>query len=178
MTQAKPHRKSRLMLFTGKGKGKTTAALGSILRASGHGMPVAMIQFIKGGWSTGERKFLPSLKNLDYFVMGEGFTWESDDIDRDRKAAWQAWQKACELMQSGQYQLVVLDELSYVAHYGWLPAEEILTGLESRHPRTHVIATGRHMPSLWQESADLVSDIVAVKHPFANGEKAMVGLEF
>jgi len=167
------------IIFTGKGKGKTTAALGTVIRSLGYQKKTSVIQFIKGKWNTGERQFLSRhLTQVDYHVMGAGFTWESDDPARDRTAAYQAWDTAAAKMTSGEYDLVVLDELTYVTHYGWLDEEEILEGLNRRHPDCHVLVTGRHAPASWVEQADLVSRIEVVKHPFEKGFKAVKGIDY
>lgn len=173
------HLDSLFMVNTGNGKGKTTAGIGSVIRALGHGHSVCMIQFIKGKWQTGERKFIESLSDrVDYHIMGHGFTWDSDDPSRDRRAGIKAWELAVEKMKSGDFDLIVLDELTYLVHYGWLDEDDALKEIQSRHNKTSVLATGRHAPDIWLNHADLVSEVQAVKHPYSSGYKAKQGIDF
>lgn len=167
-----------LLVYTGHGKGKTTAALGLVFRALGRKLPVAVVQFIKGKWKTGERLFAETLPGLTFLVMGKGFTWESDDLSRDKTAAVEAWTKAAELISSGDYSIVVLDELTYVINYGFVGIDEILSVLRSRPAHVSVCVTGRSAPEALIEAADLVTEMKVVKHPFEKGRKAVVGLDY
>ena len=171
-------RRGLLMVYTGHGKGKTTAALGMVFRALGRGLSVTVVQFIKGKWKTGERLFAATLPELRFFVMGLGFTWDSDDLSKDRQAARDAWDKAREEIASGERDLVVLDELTYTLHYGFLALDEILTVLRERPPHVHVVVTGRNAPEGLMALADLVTEMTAVKHPHQAGIKAQPGVDF
>jgi cob(I)alamin adenosyltransferase len=139
---------------------------------------VAVVQFIKGKWKTGERTFAASLPQLTFLVMGEGFTWESDDLSRDKRAAQEAWNKSRELIASGEYQLVVLDELTYAIHYGFIELQDVLTALESRPAGVNVAVTGRNAPEALCAAADLVTEMKSLKHPFEQGHKARVGIDY
>jgi cob(I)alamin adenosyltransferase len=167
-----------LCVYTGNGKGKTTAALGVAFRALGRGLRVGVVQFIKGKWKTGERAFAETLPQLTFHVMGLGFTWESEDLSRDRRAAEAAWGKARELIAGGEHAIVVLDELTYVINYGFVPVEEVLSVVAARPPHVHVIVTGRNAPDALIAAADLVTDMQAVKHPFQQGMRAQPGLDY
>lgn len=167
-----------LVVYTGQGKGKTTAALGVAFRALGRNMKVAVVQFIKGKWKTGERVFAESLPQLTFLVMGLGFTWDSDDLSRDKEAAVQAWQRSKELIASGEQAIVILDELTYVINYGFVPLDEVLAAVRDRPPHVHVIITGRNAPDDLLAAADMVTEMKAVKHPFATGMRAQPGLDF
>src|SRR5438552_18746863 len=118
-----------LLVYTGNGKGKTTAALGLVFRALGRKLPVAVVQFIKGKWKTGERLFAETLPGLTFLVMGQGFTWESDDLSKDKRAAEEAWRRSKELLVGGAHAVVVLDEITYAVHYGWIALDELLAAL-------------------------------------------------
>jgi cob(I)alamin adenosyltransferase len=167
-----------LVVYTGHGKGKTTAALGMVFRALGRGLRVTVVQFIKGKWKTGERVFAESLPQLRFLVMGLGFTWESDDISRDKAAARAAWTEAQKEILSGERELVVLDELTYAFHYGFLELAEVLETLRSRPAGVNVVVTGRDAPEALVELADLVTEMKLVKHPFQRGEKARLGVDY
>jgi cob(I)alamin adenosyltransferase len=167
-----------LLVYTGQGKGKTTAALGLAFRALGRNLRVAMVQFIKGKWKTGERLFAETIPNLTFLVMGRGFTWESDDLSRDRAAAQAAWQQAAALIAAGEHPVVILDELTYVLNYGFVPVAEVLEALRARPAHVHVVVTGRNAPEALVELADLVTDMHNVKHPFDKGRKALIGVDF
>lgn len=171
--------KGLLMVNTGNGKGKSTAAFGLILRAAGHGMRVGVVQFVKGAWSTGETVALERFEDLvDFHTMGEGFTWETQDRERDIAAARRAWDKAQELMADPGYRLIVLDELNIVLRMGYIPVEEVLAVLTARRPDLHVLVTGRTAKPELIEAADLVTEMTLVKHPFQAGVKAQPGIEF
>jgi cob(I)alamin adenosyltransferase len=167
-----------VIVYTGQGKGKTTAALGLVFRALGRGLAVAVVQFIKGKWKTGERLFAETLPNLTFLVMGRGFTWDSDDLSRDRAAAEAAWAESARLIAAGQHPVVVLDELTYVLNYGFVPIEAVLTALRERPPHVHVVITGRNAPAALLDAAQLVTDMQKVKHPFDGGRKAQPGVDF
>lgn len=167
-----------LVVYTGHGKGKTTAALGMVFRALGRSLRVTVVQFIKGKWKTGERSFAESLPALRFLVMGLGFTWESDDISRDKAAARAAWAEAQKEISSGERDLVVLDELTYAFNYGFIDLSEVLETLRSRPAGVHVVITGRDAPEALLELADTVTEMTLVKHPFQRGEKAQIGVDF
>lgn len=169
---------SLLVVYTGNGKGKTTAALGMVFRALGRGMRVTVVQFIKGKWKTGERLFGERLPELRFHVMGLGFTWESDDLAKDKAAARAAWETARAEIESGERDLVVLDELTYTFHYDFLPLDEVLAVLRARPENVHVVVTGRNAPEALTEAADLVTEMTLVKHPFQAGHKAQIGVDF
>jgi cob(I)alamin adenosyltransferase len=167
-----------LVVYTGHGKGKTTAALGMVFRALGRGLRVAVVQFIKGKWKTGERLFAERLPGLAFHVMGLGFTWESDDLAKDKAAARAAWDTARAEIASGERDLVVLDELTYTFHYDFLSVEEVLEALAARPAHVHVVITGRNAPEPLVQAADLVTEMKLVKHPFEAGVKAQIGVDF
>lgn len=170
-----------LMVFTGNGKGKTSAAMGAALRAVGQGLKVLMIQFLKGSWHYGELDAVRMLgEAFQIRPMGRGFVKvgaEKPDPE-DVRAARQAWQTALAEMQSGHYDMIILDEINYAMHYGLLPVEEVLAGLASRPERLHVICTGRNAPAGLIEAADLVSEMREIKHPFHRGILAQRGIEY
>ncbi len=167
------------IVFTGEGKGKTTAALGMAMRAAGHGLKVCFIQFIKGGWHYGELDAVKRFEGLiDLHVMGRGFTWKSDNLAEDTRLAQEAWKMACAAINSGHYQMVVLDEFTYLLHYGMLEAGPCLDFLAQRNPQLHVVITGRHAPIQMIEAADLVTEMRMIKHPLKSGIKAQKGIEF
>ncbi|HET9959791.1 MAG TPA: cob(I)yrinic acid a,c-diamide adenosyltransferase [Polyangiaceae bacterium] len=167
-----------LMVYTGDGKGKTTAALGMVFRALGRGLNVSVIQFIKGKWKTGERLFAETQPGLRFYVMGRGFTWESEDLSLDKAAAEAAFAAAREEMLSGERDLVILDELTYAFHYDFLDLESVLETLRARPPHVHVVVTGRNAPRALLDLADLVTEMKMVKHPFQAGLKAQSGVDF
>jgi cob(I)alamin adenosyltransferase len=171
-------RKGLLLVYTGHGKGKTTAALGIVFRALGRGLKVAVVQFIKGKWKTGERTYAESLPELTFLVMGRGFTWESDDLSRDKEAAQKAWQEATLLIQGGEHAIVVLDELTYVVNYDFVSLADVMAVLRDRPPHVHVVVTGRNAPDELIEMADLVTEMKPVKHPFERGIAAQPGIDF
>ncbi|MEO0637960.1 MAG: cob(I)yrinic acid a,c-diamide adenosyltransferase [Pseudomonadota bacterium] len=171
--------KGLLMVHTGKGKGKSTAAFGMVFRALGNGMKVAVVQFVKGKWGTGERVILEKLGDqVSMATMGEGFTWETQDRARDIDAARQAWEKAKVFILDGEHDMVLMDELNIVLRYGYLPVEEVLEVLAQRPEMKHVIITGRNAKEELIEAADLVTEMEMVKHPFRGGVKAQKGVEF
>jgi len=177
--QAPRVKRGLVLVNTGDGKGKTTAALGVAVRALGTGWKVAFLQFIKGPWKSGEENVVPLFGDRWLFrKLGKGFTWEHESLDEDIKLAKEAWAEALEVLHSGEYELVVLDELNYVLSYGFLAAEEVIAGLRGRPGHVHVICTGRDAPQPLVEFADLVTEMRKVKHPFDQGMLAQRGLDF
>jgi cob(I)alamin adenosyltransferase len=171
--------KGLLIVNTGPGKGKSTAAFGLILRALGHDWKVGVVQFIKGAWATGERKALERFPDLiSWHTMGEGFTWETQDRARDVAAARAAWEKAKALMAEPEIRLLVLDELNIALRYDYLPLDEVVATLAARREGLHVVVTGRNAKPELIAAADLVTEMTLVKHHFAAGVKAQAGIEF
>ncbi len=172
--------KGLVLVFTGDGKGKTTAALGLVLRTLGHGERVAVVQFIKGGWQPGEARALQIFgEALHWHALGEGFTWETQDRTRDRQLAQEAWATACSYLQDPERRLVVLDEVNVALRLGYLEIEQVLEGLALRPPLTHVALTGRGAPPPLLERADLVTEMRLLRHPFREqGVRAQAGIEF
>jgi cob(I)alamin adenosyltransferase len=172
--------KGLVIVHTGKGKGKSTAAFGLVFRMLGHGGKVAIVQFVKGKWQTGERVALEKFGDLvSINTMGEGFTWETQDRQRDLAAARAAWERAKALITAGEHRLVLLDELNIVLRYDYLPIEEIVAFLRDEKPAdVHVVVTGRNARDELIEIADLVTEMEMVKHPFRSGVKAQLGIEF
>ncbi len=171
--------KGLLIVHTGKGKGKSTAAFGMVFRALGHGFRVGVVQFVKGVWQTGERVILDRFPDqVTMKAMGEGFTWETQDRSRDVAAARKAWEEAKAMIADPSYRMVLLDELNIVLRYDYLPLDEVVETLASRPPDTHVIVTGRNAKDEIIEIADLVTEMEFVKHPFRSGVKAQAGIEF
>jgi cob(I)alamin adenosyltransferase len=167
-----------IIVYTGNGKGKTTAALGLTMRALGRELAVAVVQFIKGKWKTGEREFCEKLPGLTFLVMGRGFTWESDDLSRDKEAAAQAWRTAAQLISDGKHAVVVLDELTYVINYNFVALADVLQVLRSRPAHVSVVITGRNAPDELCALADLVTEMKSLKHPFEQGKKAQPGIDY
>ena len=172
--------KGLVLVFTGEGKGKTTAALGLVLRTLGHGEQVAVVQFIKGGWQPGEARALELFGDaLHWHALGEGFTWETQDRERDRALVQQAWERSCSYLADGGRKLVVLDEVNVALKLGYLATDQVLEGLALRPPLTHVALTGRGAPPALLERADLVTEMKLLRHPFREqGVKAQPGIEF
>ncbi len=171
--------KGLVIVHTGKGKGKSTAAMGLAVRAIGNGMKVGMVQFVKGKWETGERRVLEHFPDLCVMkAMGEGFSWESQDRERDIAAARQAWDTAKEMINDPSYKMVILDELNIVLRYENLPLDEVIETLKNKPEMLHVAVTGRNAKDELIEIADLVTDMTQIKHPFRAGVKAQVGIEF
>lgn len=166
-----------LLVLTGAGKGKSSSAFGMVARALGHGMQVAVVQFIKGSYRTGEEAFFRRIPQLSYHVMGEGFTWETQDHERDTRAAAAAWQLARRFLTDAAFELVVLDELTLALRYKYLPLAEVLDALRARPARQHVIVTGRGAPPDLIELADTVTEMRVIKHAFAAGIRAQKGIE-
>ncbi|WP_279479204.1 cob(I)yrinic acid a,c-diamide adenosyltransferase [Aureimonas sp. SK2] len=176
----KTQEKGLVIVHTGKGKGKSTAAFGLVFRALGNGMKVGIVQFVKGKWETGERQALERFPGeVTITAMGDGFTWETQDRQRDIAAARQAWERAKALIADEEHQMVVLDELNIVLRYEYIPVEEVVTFLRDHKPAMkHVVITGRNARDELIEFADLVTEMEMVKHPFRSGIKAQRGIEF
>ena len=174
-------KKGLIIVFTGDGKGKTTASLGMALRTIGHGYKVAIIQFIKGGWTTGEEKALKNLSpNISWHSLGEGFTWETQDRIRDEKLVKEAWQLAQKYINDETHKLIILDEINIATKLGYLTPQEIITFLKNlKNRKTHIVLTGRGASKLIINYADLVTEMKLIKHPFKEqGIKAQKGIEF
>jgi cob(I)alamin adenosyltransferase len=171
--------KGLLMVHTGTGKGKSTAAFGLALRMLGRGHRVGVVQFIKGAWHTAERDALAMFgEQVSWHTMGEGFTWETQDLARDIAAARRAWDKSLELMADPSFGLVILDELNIALRYEYLDLGNVVAALRDRRPGLHVVVTGRNAKLELIEAADLVTEMTLVKHHFAAGVKAQPGIEF
>ena len=171
--------KGLLIVHTGKGKGKSTAAFGLASRAIGNGMKVGIVQFVKGKWETGERVVLEKFPEFcTISVMGEGFTWDTQDRQRDITAAESAWMKAQELIKDTSYNMIILDEINIVLRYDYLPIRSVIETLSTRRKELHIVATGRNAKPELMEIADLVTEMSEVKHPFRQGIKAQKGIEF
>ncbi len=181
MMETKTEEKGLIMVHTGTGKGKSSAGFGMIMRCIAHGMPCAVVQFIKGNWSTGEREFLRErfASECQFVVSGEGFTWEVQDRERDIAAARAGWEKAKELIRDEAVQFVLLDEINIALRYDYLDVDEVVDFLLHEKPfMTHVCLTGRNAKPELIEAADLVTEMTLVKHPFRDGVKAQKGVEF
>ncbi|MBU1176023.1 MAG: cob(I)yrinic acid a,c-diamide adenosyltransferase [Alphaproteobacteria bacterium] len=176
----KTEEKGLIIVHTGKGKGKSTAAFGMVFRALGHGFKIGIVQFVKGKWGTGERTVLEKFPaQVTIKAMGEGFTWETADRQRDIAAARGAWEMAKELIRDESYKMVLLDDLNIVLRYDYLDIAEVVEFLKSKKPRmTHVIVTGRNAKDELIEIADLVTEMTMIKHSFRDGVKAQAGVEF
>ncbi len=172
--------KGLIIVNTGNGKGKTTAALGMVMRSLGHGYRVAIIQYIKGAWEPAEKAVLSKFSDqLEFHAMGEGFTWDTQDRDRDIQMAKLAWEKSLSYILDASYRLILLDEINVALKLGYLDPAEILAGLEQKPANTHVILTGRGVPAAIIDRADLVTEMNPIKHPFREqGVKAQPGIEF
>ncbi|MDA8269434.1 MAG: cob(I)yrinic acid a,c-diamide adenosyltransferase [Actinomycetota bacterium] len=169
---------SIVLVNTGQGKGKSSAAFGVMARGWARGWNVGVVQFVKGGkWRTGERKLADHL-GIEWHTLGDGFTWESTDLDETAAKGRHAWEVARQKLASGDYQLLILDELTYAASYGWVPVEEIVAGLRDRDPRTNVVVTGRNAPEEIVALADTVTEMRKVKHAYEQGIRAIKGIEY
>ena len=176
----KTQEKGLVIVNTGKGKGKSSAAFGMIFRCIAHQMPCAVVQFIKGGMDTGERNLITAHFGdlCQFYTMGEGFTWETQDKERDIAAAMAAWEKAKALILDEANKMVLLDEINIALRYGYIPLDEVISFLQTQKPEmTHVVLTGRNAADDLIEIADLVTDMSLVKHPFRSGIKAQIGVE-
>ena len=178
-SEAKDPGRGLILVHTGDGKGKSSSAFGVIARALGWGHNVGVVQFIKGKWITGERQFFDKFPDqITWKTMGEGFTWDTQDRDRDVAAAEAAFGMACEMMASGDYQLIVLDEINIALRYDYLKIDAVIEGLKARSDKTSVILTGRDAKPELMEYADLVSEMREIKHPYKAGIKAQRGVDF
>ena len=166
-----------VLVNTGNGKGKSTAAFGVAFRALGQGLKVSVIQFIKGKWKTGEMEAAQRL-GLEFMPMGKGFTWESKNLEEDKALMREAWTVASEKILSGQYDLIILDEINYVLGYGYVPVDDVVRVLQSRPSHVHVVLTGRNAPDEITSIADCVTEMRDVKHPYRNGIPAQKGIDF
>jgi len=175
----KTQEKGLLIVHTGKGKGKTTAALGMVVRAIGHGKKVGVVQFVKGAMTTGEKAVFDAFPdNVTFKPMGEGFTWNTQDKTRDIALAREAWDEVKRMIADPAYDMVLADELNIVLRYDYLPVEEVLEAVTARGEMKHVLITGRNAPDALIEVADLVTEMTLIKHPFRSGVKAQAGIEF
>jgi len=173
------HPKGLVLLFTGNGKGKTTSALGLAFRALGHGFPVCMIQFIKGSWRYGELEAAKRFDDLmDFHVMGRGFTWKSDNLNKDTALAREAWRFAEKTISEGRHRLVILDELTYLVSYEMIEEQDIIDTLAARPADMHIVITGRGASEKLMDAADLVTEMREIKHPYGSGVPAQKGIEF
>ncbi|TXF12306.1 cob(I)yrinic acid a,c-diamide adenosyltransferase [Pelomicrobium methylotrophicum] len=166
-----------IVVATGNGKGKSSSGFGMVARALGHGMRVGIVQFVKGRIATGEEAFFRRFPEVDYHVMGEGYTWETQDRERDTRAARAAWEKARAMLEDASYQLVLLDELNIVLKHGYLSVEEVIAALKARPPLQHVVITGRAAKPALIAVADTVTEMRSVKHAFEAGVRAQKGIE-
>jgi cob(I)alamin adenosyltransferase len=179
MMATKTIEKGLLIVHTGKGKGKSSAAFGMVMRCIGHGFRVGIVQFVKGRWETGERKVLERFPDqVTIRAMGEGFTWETQDRARDIRAARAAWDEAKRMIADPAYKMILLDELNIVLRYDYLPLDEVLAVLKAKPKDLHLVVTGRNAKPELIEMADLVTEMTMVKHPFREGVKAQAGIEF
>lgn len=172
------HVDSRILVNTGDGKGKSSAAFGVMVRGWARGWRVGVVQFMKGGkWQSGESKLAEHL-GIDWWTLGDGFTWESDDLDESAAKNVHAWSVAREKLASGEYDLLVLDELTYVVNYGWVPVEEVVAGIEARWAKTNVVVTGRDAPPELVDLADTVTEMTVVKHAYQRSIPGRKGIEY
>jgi len=171
--------KGLVLVHTGNGKGKSSSAFGVVARALGWGNRAGVVQFIKGKWVTGERQFFDKFPDqVHWFTMGDGFTWNTQDLENDTAAAVAAFNKAQEMMRSGEYDLIVLDEINIALRYDYLNIKDVVAGVDARHERTSVILTGRDAKPELMDYADLVSEMQEIKHPFQNGINAQQGIDY
>lgn len=179
--ETKTEERGLLIVHTGKGKGKSTAAFGMVFRSIAHGIPCAVVQFIKSGMDTGERRLITEhfSDRCQFYAMGEGFTWETQDRERDVQHAMAAWEKAKALVLDPAIRLVLLDEMNIALRYDYIPLDDVLNFLQTEKPAdTHVIITGRNASDALLEIADLATEMTLLKHPFRSGIKAQAGIEF
>ena len=169
---------SLLLVNTGNGKGKSTAAFGTMIRAVARGWPVGVVQFLKSGkWNTGEEKVAREL-GVDWHAIGEGFTWDSEDLSRDEAVARAAWRHASGMLAGGTHRLVVLDEITYPMNWGWFDTEEVVAAIRDRSPKVNVICTGRDAPEALLEIADTATEMNVLKHAYQSGIRAMKGIDY
>ena len=175
----KTQEKGLLIVHTGKGKGKTTAALGMVVRMIGHGRKVGVVQFVKGAMTTGEKAVFDAFpEQIEFKPMGEGFTWNTQDRSRDIALAREAWDEVKRMVADPDYAMVLADELNIVLRYDYLPLDEVLAVLTGKDAMKHVVVTGRNAPEALIEAADLVTEMTMIKHPFRSGVKAQAGIEY
>lgn len=179
---AKPERRrvgSVIVVNTGDGKGKSTSAFGVVLRAVARDWPVAVVQFLKSGkWRVGEEQVCRDRLGVDWWAIGEGFTWESDDLSEDEAVAREAWRQSAALIAAGEHRLIVLDEITYPMNWGWISTDEVVAALAGRPEQVNVVCTGRNAPDALIEVADTVSEVRKVKHAYDTGVHAMKGIDF
>ncbi|HUG74371.1 MAG TPA: cob(I)yrinic acid a,c-diamide adenosyltransferase [Acidimicrobiia bacterium] len=169
---------SLVLVNTGHGKGKSTAAFGVVMRSVARGWPVAVVQFLKSGnWNVGEEKVARQL-GVAWWAIGEGFTWDSHDLTKDQAVAAEAWRKAAELLAAGTYRLVVLDEITYPMNWGWIDAAAVTKAITSRSPKVNVVATGRDAPAALVSVADTATEMRSLKHAYQSGIRAMKGIDY
>ena len=169
---------SLVLVNTGDGKGKSTAAFGTMIRSVARGWPVAVVQFLKSGtWNTGEEKVARDL-GVEWFAIGEGFTWDSEDLSRDEAVAREAWRQAAALLASGEHRLVVLDEVTYPMIWGWLDTDEVVAAIRDRSPKVNVVCTGRDAPATLLDIADTATEMRVLKHAYDSGIRAMKGIDY
>ncbi|WP_417819485.1 cob(I)yrinic acid a,c-diamide adenosyltransferase [Terasakiella sp.] len=179
MMEKKIDEKGLVIVHTGKGKGKSSSAFGMALRCVGHGFKVGVIQFIKGAWDTAERRVFEGFPDqVTFRAMGEGFTWETQDKERDIAAAQKAWAAAKEMIMSGDYRMVILDEINVAIRYEYVSEDDVLDCLANRPDMVHVVLTGRHASDTLLDAAELATEMTLLKHPFRSGIKAQPGVEF
>ncbi|MEH6737054.1 MAG: cob(I)yrinic acid a,c-diamide adenosyltransferase [Sulfitobacter sp.] len=178
VSELKDPEKGLVLVHTGAGKGKSSSAFGVVVRALGWKQKVGVVQFIKGKWKTGERLFFERLGDVTWHTMGEGFTWDTQDKERDIAAAQAAFAKGREMMESGEYDLIIMDEINIAMRYDYISLQDVIAGLDARDSRTGVILTGRDAKPELCEYADLVTEMTEVKHPFKAGIKAQRGVDF
>ncbi len=169
---------SLVLVNTGNGKGKSTAAFGTMIRSVARGWPVAVVQFLKSGnWNTGEEKVARDL-GVEWFAIGEGFTWDSEDLTKDEAVAREAWRQAASLLADGSRRLVVLDEITYPMNWGWIDTDEVVAAISDRSPEVNVICTGRDAPAPLLEVADTATEMRVLKHAYDSGIRAMKGIDY
>ena len=169
---------SLVLVNTGDGKGKSTAAFGTMIRSVARGWPVAVVQFLKSGsWNTGEEKVARDL-GVEWFAIGEGFTWDSEDLSRDEAVAREAWDQAASLLVSGEHRLVVLDEITYPMNWGWIDVDEVVAAIRDRSPKVNVVCTGRDAPAALLGVADTATEMRVLKHAYDSGIRAMKGIDY
>jgi cob(I)alamin adenosyltransferase len=169
---------SLVLVNTGNGKGKSTAAFGTMIRSVARGWPVAVVQFLKSGtWNTGEEKVARDL-GVEWFAIGEGFTWDSEDLSRDQAVALEAWRQAASLLAAGTHRLVVLDEITYPMNWGWIDTDEVVAAIRDRSPKVNVICTGRDAPEPLLDLADTATEMRVLKHAYESGIRAMKGIDY
>ena len=169
---------SLVLVNTGNGKGKTSAAIGVAIRGHARGWPVAVVQFLKSGtWRTGEEKVCREL-GIDWWTIGEGFTWDSTDLSEDEAVARRAWGHAAQLIEAGDHQLVILDEITYPLNWGWIHSDEVLAAIRDRPQHVNIVCTGRNAPAALVDIADTVSEVNVIKHAYQQGIRAKKGIDY